>query len=1046
MSYADANLDWRTVHIACLTGRNGAGKSAILDAVTWALWESARGTSDELIRLGQTEMWVDVRFSLNGQVYRVRRSRSRNAPRPGGKLVSRGTLELQMLQQPGQETSESSHRRDGVNPMRSVGSSSSAKAKKPAASASEQQATETAAPSERWVSLTAASMKETQQRINDLLKMQYDTFINSVYLRQGRADEFTQKSAGERKDVLAEILGLKYFDRLQEAARDEARLRKAQIEKLQSTLPDVVESERERARLTDELQAVAAAAQELQALMSRHQEDIETFRIALEASRQADKMLTLKRERHTELVADLNSVASQSESTQGTISRFEKLLGRASHLDAEQQRFSKLTEELQSLDKAALSVHELLDRRQKLRSALAEAKGRMEVELDHWREQVVALTARRKKLQRDTKDRKKIESAYHEYKTLAAEEALLTKQQELHASLLARAEQLQFMIGEARMKLEAEIGNQQTLLSEFKLLIDSKTTLESEQQGLVLQARNLDRVDAEFSLVEEKGLRIKSEIESLQSEIRELRRRCQENDDKLTELIHQPHASTCPLCASPIVDRAAVAKRYADQTANFQHQISDLENRVASFEDERAQLRTQYSELRQLIVSRKQLDQKIGEYNERQSAIARAESAFENTLLHLKRLEERLAANEYSQVERESLINIKAELHKMDFDPIIYSSLQSQLRAQRHAEVRYHTLQKDLQSLAELEQQLPAFDERIALHSQQLKDETFAAETRVHLSELEAEIAGHKYDQARHGLVREELNELMPMVEEFRQLGLARAEMPALKQQALDLTETKRVKTAQRDDLAHELQQLQADVSAGEKQASGLDVATQELRAAQEAHSALLQQRGALAANIEHHTQKLEAMQSKQGELRQLVDEMNDFLQLAEALGKKGIQALIIENAIPELESEANRILARLTENQMHIGLLTQQRTRQGNAIETLDIVIADDLGTRNYELFSGGEAFKVNFALRLALSRLLARRAGAKLETLIIDEGFGSQDEDSRHRLLNAINAVSCDFARIIVVSHIAEVQEMFPTQIHVRKEGGVSVAEIVR
>ncbi len=43
--------------------------------------------------------------------------------------------------------------------------------------------------------------------------------------------------------------------------------------------------------------------------------------------------------------------------------------------------------------------------------------------------------------------------------------------------------------------------------------------------------------------------------------------------------------------------------------------------------------------------------------------------------------------------------------------------------------------------------------------------------------------------------------------------------------------------------------------------------------------------------------------------------------------------------------------------------------------------------------MFSGGEAFRVNFAIRLALSEVLAQRAGARLQTLVIDEGFGSQD-----------------------------------------------------
>jgi exonuclease SbcC len=185
-------------------------------------------------------------------------------------------------------------------------------------------------------------------------------------------------------------------------------------------------------------------------------------------------------------------------------------------------------------------------------------------------------------------------------------------------------------------------------------------------------------------------------------------------------------------------------------------------------------------------------------------------------------------------------------------------------------------------------------------------------------------------------------------------------------------------------------------------------------------------------------------LDSKAELLSQSIREMSEYNQLAEAFGKKGLQAIIIENAIPEIEAEANRILARLTDNRMHMALLTQQRTRQGNPIETLEIIIADELGTRSYELYSGGEAFRVNFALRVAMSRLLARRAGARLETLIIDEGFGSQDEQSRTKMIQAIASIKPDFARIIVVTHIAEVKEMFPVQISVEKEEGLSKVSI--
>ncbi len=85
--------------------------------------------------------------------------------------------------------------------------------------------------------------------------------------------------------------------------------------------------------------------------------------------------------------------------------------------------------------------------------------------------------------------------------------------------------------------------------------------------------------------------------------------------------------------------------------------------------------------------------------------------------------------------------------------------------------------------------------------------------------------------------------------------------------------------------------------------------------------------------------------------------------------------------------------------------------------------------------MFSGGEAFRVNFAIRLALSEVLARRAGARLQTLVIDEGFGSQDALGRQRLIEAINLVRGDFAKILVITHIDELKDAFPNRIEVEK-----------
>ncbi|NDJ86748.1 MAG: hypothetical protein GYB66_12750, partial [Chloroflexi bacterium] len=77
--------------------------------------------------------------------------------------------------------------------------------------------------------------------------------------------------------------------------------------------------------------------------------------------------------------------------------------------------------------------------------------------------------------------------------------------------------------------------------------------------------------------------------------------------------------------------------------------------------------------------------------------------------------------------------------------------------------------------------------------------------------------------------------------------------------------------------------------------------------------------------------------------------------------------------------------------------------------------------------------------------SQLLARRAGAQLRTLFIDEGFGTQDESGRERLVEAINAIQEDFDLILVITHIDELRDAFPVRIEVEKLAGGSRIRVI-
>lgn len=198
-----------------------------------------------------------------------------------------------------------------------------------------------------------------------------------------------------------------------------------------------------------------------------------------------------------------------------------------------------------------------------------------------------------------------------------------------------------------------------------------------------------------------------------------------------------------------------------------------------------------------------------------------------------------------------------------------------------------------------------------------------------------------------------------------------------------------------------------------------------------------MQQIDALTAQVERRARRA-------ADLAALNEEISIYNQLREAFGKKGLQAMIIESAIPEVEVEANLLLNRLSDGRMSLRLETQREKVTGGVAETLDIVISDELGGRPYELYSGGEAFRVNLALRIAISKLLARRAGAQLQTLVIDEGFGTQDAQGRQLLVEAINSIQADFERIFVVTHIEELKDMFPARIDVVKTAGGSQARV--
>lgn len=1030
MSYADMSLDLKSVSVACLSGSNGSGKSALLDAITWAIWERARAASDDLVRIGESEMWVDLIFEYENRTYRVRRSRQRRASRKGGKATTKGGLEFQVLTEVVASARPARHVRAGV-----------AVADEPGLDAPDV----SDAALGHWRSLTAATMRETQQVISSLLRMDYDTFINSAYLKQGKADEFTMRPPGERKQVLSEILGLAYFDQIQESCKLRARESKMRMELLAEGLKSIPEVE----SLRDEtLASLSVERQELVRVEGERSDRERELSALREKVAELSAGADLKERIETQvrdLRMDVTGLGDQSADLDARIAKLKALIESSEEIESQASRFTFLKDEIEELDKKAREEGELDERRRAFRSELANMRSRLEVELEHAERKLAEQEKKKDALLIDTAGGEKLEAAFREYKELIETESALSNRQDNFVRLSNRAKDLESAIIEARIKLEAQQAQLESSLAELDEILGGEESLAEHQSALKEAAEEMDRLESEFELVEQKGMLASSEIKVVEQKVLEQERRIDENREKVKELREHDHTSICPLCSAPIVDRAAVIARYESEETSIRAEILRLNQERAEIEKEREELRRRYRFLKGRLAERKELDKRIGQFNERFEAIERAATSRRALALELEALRSRLAAEAYAQVERESLINIKAEIFKLDFDPAVVASIQSQLRMKRHLEGKYQQYQRDRKELEQIDASLPELRQAVEKMRDQLASELYGADLRSRLLACQKELDALGYDRQAHLALKEELSALLPFAEKLRELNLAMAEKPELeraREQCLQTLADKKERIVELEAELIRLEEASRELPYLKESLTGLE---QECRRLSADRDELSRSVAVLENNHQKLHWELEDLREKEKTMEEVTESRDDYLLLAEAFGKKGIQAAIIENAVPEIESEANRILARLSDNKMHVALVTQHKTKAGTISETLDILIGDEVGTRAYDLYSGGEAFKVNFAIRIALSRLLARRAGARLETLIIDEGFGSQDAASRDRLVRAIKSIQSDFAKIIVITHIADVREMFPTQIQVTKEFGVSSLRVV-
>ena len=330
---------------------------------------------------------------------------------------------------------------------------------------------------------------------------------------------------------------------------------------------------------------------------------------------------------------------------------------------------------------------------------------------------------------------------------------------------------------------------------------------------------------------------------------------------------------------------------------------------------------------------------------------------------------------------------------------------------------------------------------QIAAYSQ---EESSLENSKVQLEEIEQNINELGFDPIENKILEEKLIKLNLYEDLYKQLSLAEKEIPEVQKNITDIEKLIVSRNINLETIDHEINDFDA------KKKSGPEIKSDVQKLQNEFDNLLNQkiEKNARKLSIErqfevYSTQKKE-LNKYENQLIEINNEYTLYDELSTYLGRTGVQALLIEASIPEIEKDANDLLEKMTNGEMFINLETQRQTQKGDTAETLDINVSDSRGMRSYETFSGGESFRINLALRIALSKLLARRAGCPLPTIFIDEGFGTQDNVGRERIIEVINQISSDFERVVVITHIEEIKEAFPVRIEVIKTESGSTFEL--
>ena len=993
-----------------ISGKTGAGKTTIFDAITFALYGDASGgvRSSNEIRSSFAEPTEETRvqfiFEHQGRKYSIERWPKQTLAKKNGKgeTTKNQKVQLSIFNDKGQEA-EAYTKVDAVNEV-----------------------------------------------IYQILNLQKDQFRQIVMLPQGEFRTFLNANSTEKEAVLRSLFGTSFYRQFTE----NLKLQKCELEKSVSEMTT---------RIDQSFQQVLAekgVTYEESLNLAREYLLLEEQELLKSQTELAEKQAKQKAlQQQLQRAQELSESFKQEQQTRRELLKIEE------QLPEQEEKKQQLVRgrELEKIRPTYDRIQELVKQQiQQTDEATENQQRAAELEQQYSECQKQTTDFEQQSAEWQTKEQQ-LQSLNALLPLVKQKEQLMKQKTELTDKQAKQQEHLteiiqQIKVHEEKIKLLETKQNTEKMWQDrrYEELQFQQTVTQLQQSPKEIFDQQEEEEDQQIKLAQmvEKASRTSNQLTSEVADYKKLKSQWASAEIARLSMDLLP-GEPCPVCGSKEHPNPAQhAELTTDNLGQLQVALETQEARIKQLELIREQAEAQYEvgiktfdQLQEdRLAAQKAQEEQI---NTLQATFAdyyqlEVEADLSELVIFLrerqKETDERLAEiNELKQ----ALLDLKAEIDNDQAKKLkSETSLNAVMGELQTLEGRLSSIEEQTKEwqlptleahIAEIQGKIDEYHTRLQAHQVLVKE---LEQQRIRLQENQKLLAKQQQETAEN-LEKFQTSLQQQLVDAdlaIEQLAAAPIDLLSLEQEITEFDQQvlllkdrqSRLAEVIKDQEEPELDELQTLVTSCEAEVTQFQ-----------------QQHYAKESQLQQQRTLIEKIEDLQAQSKEQLDELSQMLQLYQTMNgdnpqKISLERYVLQWYLAEVLQCANQQLNQLTKGRYRFELKQETGRSKGNT--GLEINVYDDNAgaTRSSHTLSGGESFIAALSLALGLAEVIQSQAGGvAIEALFIDEGFGSLDEEALEMAMEALESIENAGRMIGIISHVRELKERIPQQIIVETSG---------